>query len=72
MPAGTAEDRLLAELIHRPDRGMVIGQLRMTFEARIPSAAAFEFDGDDVERGVPMRAADPGIDIDTMHLVAVD
>ena len=38
----------------------------MTVIARVPFTAAFEFDRDDVERRVPMRAAGFGVDIDAV------
>ena len=70
--AGTAEDHSLDELILWPNGRGVIGRFGMAFETRIPVAAASEPDRDDVERGVPVGAAGFGIDVDAVHLLAVD
>ena len=42
----------------------MVGQGEMTFDTRKPIAAAFEFDGDDVDLFVVMRAAGLRIDFD--------
>jgi hypothetical protein len=54
------------EFLMRPNCRLVVHQCSMTVIARVPFTAAFEFDSDDVERRVPMRAAGFGVDIDAV------
>lgn len=48
--AGTAKNGFVAELVFGPGFGGMRREVAMTVEACVPLAAAFEFDGNDVER----------------------
>jgi hypothetical protein len=50
----------------------VIGNRMMTFKTRIPSPAAFELEGDDIQFTVPMRAAGILIYVDTKNFISVN
>ena len=72
MSARAAHDRFPIEFRSRPDGRIVIRDGGMTFKARIPTAAAFEFDRDDVQRRVPMPAARLYVYLNSVHLASVD
>lgn len=72
IPARATEDRLLSEFIPRPDGWFVIRKRSMAIEARIPAAAAFEFDGDDIQWRVPVGASCFRINVDPVNLASVD
>jgi hypothetical protein len=65
MAACSAQNCFRISLIAEPNGRWVISLSRMTFEAREPLTAAFEFDRDYIEFAMPVDAAGVGIDIDT-------
>lgn len=72
MSAGTAEDGLLVKFPGRPNFWFVIGNGSMTFEARIPTLAAFEFDRDNVEGCAIVLTASIWIDVKAKHRFITD
>jgi hypothetical protein len=48
------------------------GNRFVTLEARIPLAAAFELDGDDIDVAVVVGASSLVIDVDSLNLVSVN
>jgi len=50
----------------------MVSNCRVTIEARIPAAAAFEFDRDDIDRRMPVTAAGLSVNFDSVNLAPVD
>lgn len=71
-PARPAQDGLLPELFARPYCWRMIRDLRVALEARIPTPATLEFDRNNIERRMPMRATGLGIDLDTVDFYTVN
>lgn len=72
MAAVAAQDRFFSECADGPDLGFMIGNLRVTLEAREPMFAASEFDGDNVQLTFVMSAACLRINIKTINLSTVN
>ena len=66
--AGAAEDSVLMELGGRPRLDGVIGESIVAVFACIEEAAAFHFNGDDVERGMVVEAAGLGIEMEAVDI----
>ena len=66
--ARAAEHRQLVAVFNRPNLIEMIRDLAMTLETRKPPAAAFEFDRDDIQFGLEMRASSFGVDIDAKYV----
>ena len=72
MTASAAQRDHFVEFIFAPKRGGMFCNLIMTEMARKPAPTAFEFQRDDVDCAVIMRAARFRIDIDAANLETVD
>lgn len=72
VPARAAKNCPPVKFVGRPSLSGVAGYGGVAVEARIPAAAAFESDGDDVELTVIMRAARLRVDFDPVNLFALD
>jgi hypothetical protein len=70
--ASSAENRRLTAFVSRPNFRVVSGDRRVTFEARVPFAAASELDRDNVDVAVVVGATRLGIDIDSLDLVSAN
>lgn len=66
-----AQDGFPAPLALRPNLDFVISQRSVAIFAGVVNAAAFHFDGDDVDGLVEVCATSLGIDIDPAHLWSV-
>jgi hypothetical protein len=72
MSARAAQDRFPIEFRSRPNVRLVAGDLSVTVETRIPTAAAFELDRDNIQRRMPMPALSLRIDLDSVYFASVD
>ncbi|MGC0772088.1 MAG: hypothetical protein WB543_04070 [Candidatus Acidiferrum sp.] len=66
--AGAAEDSVLMELGGGPRLDGVVGQGIVAVFAGVEEAAALHFDGDDVERGMEVKAASLGIEMEAVDV----
>jgi len=66
--AGAAEDGLFVPFGLRPGHEGMVGESVVAVFAGVEEAAAFHFDGDDVERGVVVEAAGLRVEIQAVDV----